>query len=278
VVDADLSDYFSSIPHGQLMKCISRRIVDKQLLAVIKQWLEMPVIEKTDSGNRCTTEAKDKHRGTPQGSPCSPLFSNIYFRRFILAWHKFGYAEDLDARVVNYADDFVICTKPGNGEQVMKNMHYIMSRIGLQVNESKTRLASLPEDSFDFLGYTIGRSYTFGGKSFIGSKPSKKSVLRVMKKIHEETSVRWVSTTAEKRVTELNQIVRGWANYFNQGPVLKAYKKIQRYMDRRLQLWLVRKHKQKGRGYRQYPEQFLYEKLGLIKLPKTRAELSRAKA
>jgi hypothetical protein len=160
----------------------------------------------------------------------------------------------------------------------MKNMHYIMSRIGLQVNESKTRLASLPEDSFDFLGYTIGRSYTFGGKSFIGSKPSKKSVLRVMKKIHEETSVRWVSTTAEKRVTELNQIVRGWANYFNQGPVLKAYKKIQRYMDRRLQLWLVRKHKQKGRGYRQYPEQFLYEKLGLIKLPKTRAELSRAKA
>lgn len=280
VVDADLSDYFNSVPHGQLMKSLARRITDGQVLAVIKLWLEMPVMEKQAGGDigKRTTKAKDKNRGTPQGSPISPLLSNIYFRRFILAWHKFGFAESLDARVVNYADDFVICTRPGNGEQVMKKMRILMSRLGLQVNESKTRLARVPGDSFDFLGYTLGRLYGRGGRPFIGTRPSKKSVKRVFQKIHEETSPRWSTTTIEKRVIELNRIVGGWSNYFNQGPVIPIYRKIEGYMVRRLQMWSARKHRWRGRGYRQYPDKVLHEKFGLIKLPGSRADLLKAKA
>ena len=107
VVDADLSDYFSSIPHGPLMRCVSRRVADGTLLSVIKRWLTAPVIEHDKCTTRCTTEAKDRHRGTPQGSPISPLLANLYFRRFLLAWERFDHRKRLDAYVVNYADDRV---------------------------------------------------------------------------------------------------------------------------------------------------------------------------
>jgi retron-type reverse transcriptase len=113
VVDADLSDYFSSIPHGPLMRCVGRRVADGTLLSVIKLWLTAPVIERDQRATRCTTEAKDRHRGTPQGSPISPLLANLYFRRFLLAWERFGHRKQLSAYVVNYADDLVICCRPG---------------------------------------------------------------------------------------------------------------------------------------------------------------------
>lgn len=105
VVDADLKEYFTSIPHGDLMKCIIRRIADKQVLQMIKRWLLVAVIEECRQGNIRSTEAKDTHRGIPQGSPISPLLSNCYFRRFLLAWKKFGYETQLGASIVNYADD-----------------------------------------------------------------------------------------------------------------------------------------------------------------------------
>ena len=138
VVDADLSDYFSSIPHGPLMRCVSRRVADGTLLSVIKRWLTAPVIERDKRTTRCTTEAKDRHRGTPQGSPISPLLANLYFRRFLLAWERFGHRKQLDAHVVNYADDLVICCRPGNGSAALATMRQLMTRLGLTVNEAKT--------------------------------------------------------------------------------------------------------------------------------------------
>lgn len=95
VVDADLSDYFNTIPHGDLMRCVSRRIANGSVLAVIRDWLNVPVVESTPQGKRRSTEAKDRHRGTPQGSPISPLRSNLYFRRFMLAWYCHGYADNI---------------------------------------------------------------------------------------------------------------------------------------------------------------------------------------
>ena len=159
LVDADLSDYFTSIPHGPLMRCVSRRVADGTLLSVIKSWLTAPVIERDQRATRCTTEAKDRHRGTPQGSPISPLLANLYFRRFLLAWERFGHRAWLDAHVVNYADDLVICCRPGNGPAALATMRQLMTRLGLSVNEAKTQLVRLPEQSFDFLGYSIGRFY-----------------------------------------------------------------------------------------------------------------------
>jgi RNA-directed DNA polymerase len=279
IVDADLSDYFSSIPHGPLMRCVSRRVADGTLLSVIKSWLTAPVIERDQRATtRCTTEAKDRHRGTPQGSPISPLLANLYFRRFLLAWEAFGHRERLDAHVINYADDLVICCRPGNGAEALTILRHLMTRLGLTVNEAKTRLANIPEESFDFLGYTVGRFYGKDGVPYIGTRPSRKAVRRLLQRINDATTPHKHAESPEQRVAAISRLLRGWAEYFNQGPVLPIYKVIRWYVQRRLQRWLVRRGGQAGTGYRQYPDQYLYETLGLYKLPTRRADMPSAKA
>jgi RNA-directed DNA polymerase len=280
IIDADLKDYFTSIPHGDLMKCLVRRIADKQILQTIKRWILAPVIEEKQNGNIRSTEAKDTHRGIPQGSPISPLLSNCYFRRFLLAWKKFGYEERLNARVVNYADDFVICCKPSTSGKAHEAMRQIISRIGLQINDSKTQVVDLNKrERFDFLGYSIGTLVNKNGEFYLGTSPSKKALKKVMGKIHFETSRQWLLSTAEIRVIEINRILRGWCGYFNQGPVLASYKILRRYTEKRLRRWLVDKSKLRGTtGYRQFPDEFLYKKLGLYEIGQVMADVPRAKA
>lgn len=278
VVDADLSDYFNTIPHGELMRCVSRRVADGTVLSVIRQWLKVPVVERCEGGERRSTEAKDKSRGTPQGGIISPLLSNLYFRRFLLAWQTFGFGQRLRAEVVNYADDLVILCPRGRGEAAMEAMRQIMSRLGLTVNEKKTRLVKLPNEHFDFLGYTIGEFHGKDGRPYWGTRPSKKSIKRIKQGIHDATSSRWNATTVESRVAEINPMLRGWANYFNQGPVAKIYRDLQSYTDRRLRIWLMRRSGKRGTGYCQYSDEFLYDTLGLYRLPRTRADLLNAKA
>lgn len=278
VVDGDLSDYFNTIPHGALMRCLRRRIADGQVLSTVKGWLRTPVVERTGDGERRTTEAADKHRGVPQGGPVSPMLANLYFRRFLLAWKKFGHEQRLQARVVNYADDLVICCRPGNGPQAMAEFRSLMTRLGLTVNERKTRLVRLPEESFDFLGYTIGRFYGRNGKPFLGTRPSKKAVRKLLLRVHEETSRRWNWQSPEERVAVLNPILRGWCGYFNQGPVTQAYRLIRQYTERRFRRWLMRREQRRGTGYKRYPDRYLYETLGLYQLPTSRAAVLNAKA
>jgi group II intron reverse transcriptase/maturase len=275
VVDADLSDYFISIPHGPLMRCVSRRVADGTILAVIKACLTAPVVERVQ---RCSTEARDRHRGAPQGSPISPLLANLYFRRFLLAWERFGHRAKLDAHVVNYADDFVICSRPGNGSAALAAMRQLMTRLGLTVNEAKTRLIRLPAESFDFLGYTVGRFYGRDGVPYIGTHPSRKAVRRLLQRIHEATMPRWHSTSPAERMAVINRLLRGWAAYFNQGPVLRTYGLVRRYVERRVRRWLMRRSGRRGTGYRRYPDEYLYETLGLFSLPLHRGDLPRAKA
>ena len=278
VVDADLSDYFNTIPHGALMKCVARRITDKAMLHVIRQWLKVAVVERTDRGLRRSTEAKDRSRGTPQGGIISPLLANLYFRRFLLAWHQHGYAERLQARVTNYADDLVILCPKRRGEPAMNAMRHLMARLGLTVNEKKTRLAKLPEDQFDFLGYTIGRFYGKDGRPYWGTAPSKKAIKRLRQQIHDTTSSRWNAMSVESRIEELNPKLRGWAGYFSQGPVLRVYRQIKDYTERRLRIWLMRRRGKRGTGYRQYPDEYLYETLGLYRFPLKPRGLLNAKA
>ncbi len=280
IIDADLKDYFTSIPQGDLMKSLMRRIADKHVLQMIKRWITVAVIEEKHGMQVRSTEAKDTHRGIAQGSPISPLLSNCYFRRFLLAWKKLGYEDQFNARIVNYADDFVICCKPGGAIKAKEAMQRIISRIGLQVNQAKTQVVDLEEkENFDFLGYTIGKFTDKNGGSYYGTRPSKKALKKVIKKIHEETSRRWLTTSAEKRVLEINRILRGWCNYFNQGPVIPSYKILRCYTEKRLRRWLVSKGKRKGTtGYRQFPDEHLYKQLGLYKIPLVRADVSRAKA
>ncbi len=159
VIDADLSGYFDSIPHAELMKSVARRIIDRHVLQLIKQWLDAPVEEDDGHGHRKrTTSNRDAGRGTPQGAPISPLLSNLYMRRFILGWKQRGYARRWSAHIVNYADDFVICCK-GQADEAMDAMRRMMDTLKLTVNDDKTHLCRIPQERFDFLGYTFGRCY-----------------------------------------------------------------------------------------------------------------------
>ncbi|HLJ93306.1 MAG TPA: reverse transcriptase domain-containing protein, partial [Gemmataceae bacterium] len=132
---------FNTIPHGPLMRCLSRRIADGSVLSVVKRWLQAPVVERRERGEQRTTAAADTNRGTPQGGVVSPLLANLYFRRFVLAWKQFGHEQRLQARVVNYADDLVICCRPGSGPAALATFRNLITRLGLTVNERKTRLA-----------------------------------------------------------------------------------------------------------------------------------------
>ena len=252
-------------------------VADGTLLSVIKNWLTVPVIERDQRTARCTTEARDRHRGTPQGSPISPLLANLYFRRFLLAWEVFGHRTRLEAYVVNYADDLVICCRPGNGSAALTTMRQLMTRLGLTVNEAKTRLVRLPEERFDFLGYSIVRFYGKDGAPFMGTAPSRKAVRRLLQRVHDATTPHKHAESPELRVAALNRLLRGWAAYFNQGPVLRTYKVVRWYVQRRLQRWLMRRSGQAGTGYRQHPDEYLHETLGLFPLPLRRADLPSAK-
>lgn len=267
VVDADLSGYFDSIPHHELMKSVSRRVSDRHLLKLIKMWLEAPVEEVDDRGrHHRTTRNRDEGRGSPQGSPLSPLLANIYMRRFVLEWKKLGHEQRLDAHIVNYADDFVICCR-GTAEEAMRVMRSMMSQLRLTVNETKTRLCRLPEENFNFLGYTIGRCHSpQGGRTYIGTKPSTKKIEALKAEIHELTSRRWLWTPVEDRVGKRNQTLLGWSNYFSLGPVSATYRAIDRHTRHRLRQWLRGKHKVQSRGTTRFPDARLHDEFGLIRL------------
>jgi group II intron reverse transcriptase/maturase len=267
VVDADLSGYFDSIPHAELMKSMSRRISDGRMLRLLKMWLETPVEETDDYGNRRrTTRNKDQGMGTPQGSPISPLLSNIYMRRFVKGWKTGGHEKRLAARIVNYADDFVICCKDTAAE-AMTVMRGMMSTLKLTVNETKTRLCRLPDDWFDFLGYTLGRNYdSRTGEPYLGPRPSLKKIDRLCRAIGELTTRRKAGQDVEAQVGKINRKLRGWSSYFRIGTVSKAYRKVNGHACHRVRQWLCAKFKVRGHGRRRFPDQHLYQKLGLYQL------------
>ena len=267
VVDADLSGYFDNIPHSELSTSLARRISDRHMLHLIKQWLVAPVEEEDGRGGRCrTATARHNKRGIPQGAPISPLLSNVYMRRFVLGWKTLGHAARLDAHIVNYADDFVILCR-GTANQAMVAMREMMKRLKLTVNEEKTHLCRVPDASFDFLGYTFGRCYSpKKGRAYIGTRPSRKSIVKVCRTVGEMTSRRWLLKDPHDRVERLNWLLTGWANYFCLGSVSKAYRSVDAHTRSRLRSWLRKKHKMPDRGTARFPDTYLENSLGLKKL------------
>ncbi len=267
VVDADLSGYFDSIPHAELMKSVARRVSDRHLLHLIKMWLEAPVEETDEQGRKSrTTRNKDEHRGTPQGGVLSPLLANLYMRRFVLGWKQQGHEQRMDAHIVNYADDFVILTR-GRADEAMTAMRDMMTKLKLTVNEKKTRQCSLPEETFTFLGFTFGRQISWKtGKAYLAPTPATKKVQAICDKISEETRRQTTYRTEREQVTRLNQMLVGWATYFRLGYVTAAWHDVQQHACRRLRWWLRRKHKEKADHGEQYPDMQLYERWGLANL------------
>jgi RNA-directed DNA polymerase len=265
IVDADLSSYFDTVPHAELMKSVARRVVDGATLHLIKMWLEAPVEETDEHGNKHrTTRNRDEGRGTPQGAPISPLLSNLYMRRFVLGWKRLGHERRWQAYVVNYADDLVICCR-ADAAQAFATMRVLMSKLKLTVNEAKTRVCKLPEEKFDFMGYTFGRCYSpKTGRAYMGTVPAQKRLYRLRGELREVTERNTTMLDPATVVAKLNRKISGWANYFCLGPVSKAYRAVDHYAALRLRLWLRAKHKVVGRATGQFPDRYLRGTLGLI--------------
>jgi group II intron reverse transcriptase/maturase len=267
VVDADLSGYFDTIPHPDLMRSVSRRISDGRMLRLIKLWLETPVEEVDERGHRQrTTRNKDQGMGTPQGSPISPLLSNIYMRRFVKGWKTGGHERRLVAHIVNYADDFVICCR-GTAAEAMTTMRGMMCKLKLTVNETKTRLCRLPEETFDFLGYTLGRIYDRRtGEPYLGPRPSSKKIQRLCREISEMTERRTLLLDVDEQIGRINRKLRGWSNYFRIGTLRTAYRTVNDHVRHRFRQWLCAKFRVRGQGKTRFPDRYLYDELKLFQL------------
>jgi len=265
VVDADLSKYFDTIPHRELMQSVARRIVDRDVLRLIKMWLKVPVEERDENGNRRLTGGGSSSRGTPQGGVISPLLANLYMNRFLKYWRITERRKAFQAEVVNYADDFVILSR-GHAAEALDWTRGVMTRIGLTLNEAKTAVRQARKESFDFLGYTFGpHRYRKDGHWYLGASPSKRSVLRVKAKVGDLLRPSNVEAWDEVR-DRLNQILRGWSCYFSYGTRLMAYRAVDTHVYQRARDFLKRRHQAKGRGTRRFSDQIVHDELGVLRL------------
>jgi RNA-directed DNA polymerase len=265
VVDADLSKYFDTVPHRELLQSVARRISDRKMLRLIKMWLKVPVEETDAEGRRVLTGGKGSKVGTPQGGVISPLLANIYIHRLLKAWKKFALESKLQARIINYADDLVIVCR-GGAEEALRWLRWITERLGLSLNEAKTGVRDARRESFDFLGYTFGPMvYRRTGQTYLGVAPSKQRMKRVKQVLRAVLRVGNHAPVGEV-VGEVSRKLRGWGQYFSIGTLEPAYRTIDRYTEALLRRFLVRRHKVPGRGTRQFGYRYLYEDLGLVRL------------
>ena len=264
IVDADLSKYFDTIPHSELLQCVARRVVDKHMLRLVKIWLKVPVEERDEKGNKRLTGGKDNDRGTPQGGVISPLLANLYMNRMLKGWKRTGRGERYRARIVNYADDFVILSR-GKANEALEWTRGVLDRLGLTLNEKKTSIRNARKERFDFLGYTFGPHFSRRtGREYIGYSPSKKSVNRIRQKVAEHLRPSNVAAWEEVR-DRLNQKLKGWKEYFGLGSVTKAYEVLDEHVEERVRHFLRRRHKVSSQGTRQFSMKRIFGELGVFR-------------
>src|SRR5579875_2502569 len=265
VVDADLSRYFDTIPHRELLQCVARRIVDRDVLHLIKMWLKTPIEERDEHGNKRMTGGKSSACGTPQGGVASPLPANLYMHRFLKFWRITERGEAFQARVIHYADDFVILSR-GCAAEALDWTRKVITRIGLTLNEAKTSIKQARRERFDFLGYTFGpHRYRKDGPWYLGASPSKKSVQRVKQKVGDLLRPSNMGTWEEVR-DRLNQKLRGWAAYFGYGTRYRAYRAVDNHVYQRVRDFLTRRHGVKSRGTRRFSATVVFDELGVLRL------------
>ena len=257
VIDADVSKYFDTIPHDKLLKLVARRIVDKNILRLLKMWLKAPVVEEGEDGKE---RYIGNDRGTPQGAVLSPLLANIYLNVLDTVWKLKNVEECYGARLVRYADDFVVLTK-GNTERVLKGVKTVLDHLSLSLNNEKTRIIEARQDGFNFLGFAIRLvKNPKTGKTFPLIRPSQKAMKRIRAEIRQLTGKRNHTLPEEMVIDRLNEVVRGWVTYFYYRHCSRSMSVLKYYLERRVEIFLKRKHKQTS--YAAYSFDYLYDSLG----------------
>jgi RNA-directed DNA polymerase len=263
VVDADLSKYFDTIPHAELMQCVARRISDRHVLRLVKQWLKAPVQSKDSNGKDRTSGGRKSRSGTPQGGVISPLLANLYMNRFLKYWRLKGCEQAFKAKVVAYADDFVILSR-GRAAQALGWSQYVMEQIGLSLNMDKTSLKDARKEHFDFLGYTFGlMCLTNKGKWYMGAAPSKVSLKRIKGKVRRLLRPQEKGAWSEVR-DRLNALLRGWCQYYSYGWTQPVYRGLERNVYNRVRRFLVQRHKMRSRGIRRFPSERVFGEFGVL--------------
>jgi RNA-directed DNA polymerase len=267
VVEGDLTKYFDTIPHEQLMRSVARRIVDKDILRLIKMWLKTPIEETDEDGRKRLTGGKRSKQGTPQGGVISPLLANVYMNRFLKYWRFTEQGRKLKAQVIAYADDFVILSR-GCAAEAKAWAAATMTRLGLTLNETKTSLRNAREERFDFLGYSFGPHYSpKDGSRYLGASPAKKCVARLKPKIgailHRGNKAPWDAVRKG-----LNGMLMGWAHYFSYGTCTPAYSAIDHHVATRVRRFLVDRHRVSTQGTRWFSDTTIFGELGVVRLRK----------
>ena len=268
VVDADLSKYFDTIPHDDLMRSVTLRIVDRAVLALLKSWLQAPVQSEDPSGSGGSRMSGGKHHklGTPQGGVISPILANRYMNRFLRYWEQSPKAQALETKIVAYADDFVILARSQNKAQKALGLaRGAMQKLKLEINEAKTSVCNARAERFNFLGYSFGLHYNQRtGRTYLGASASDKSVQRCKDKISamlNTTPQAW-----EEVCAKLNRMLKGWENYFQHGSKRKSYRAINAHVRTRVRNFLQRRHKVSSRGTRQFSHAHIFGDLGVHQL------------
>lgn len=264
VIDADISKYFDTIPHDRLLQEVARRIVDKHILRLVKMWLKAPIVEERGDGKK---EYRRSDKGVPQGGVISPLFANIYLNILDSLWEEKGVEERFGARLIRYADDLVVVCR-GDADRVLRGMRKVMGGLELSLNEDKTKIVDPRREGFEFLGFTIRvvksrRSL----RSFPLTRPSKEALKSIRVEIKEVTKRSSLHLPKEFIIHRLNEVVRGWVQYFHVGHCTQDFSRLRRYLTERIRIYLRRKHGKAKKGYKEYPDHYLYKVLNLYEIP-----------
>lgn len=272
VIDADLSKYFDSIPHSKLLAVVAERIVDSAILHVIKLWLKAPVIGEDKDGTRKNVGGgKANSKGTPQGGVISPLLANCYLHLLDRIWDKHQLRRKLQARIVRYADDFVVLCR-GKIDAPLTAVRHVLERLDLTLNETKTHIVDAKEESFNFLGFAIRVSKSWRtGKRYTHICPAPKSLVKIKERITQMTGRERTPIPLDDIVGSMNATLRGWSNYFHYRNSSKALEKVRRHTEERMRTHLMNRHKVKNRGtgIGRFPSCEFYTRLGLYKVPTT---------
>jgi RNA-directed DNA polymerase len=265
VVEADVSQYFDTIPQAALLQALARRISDRKWLRLLKRWLQTPVAEPTGRGGWRYTGGKRATRGIPQGGVLSPLLANCYMNRDLRAFRQAGLARRDGARRVSYAEDFVVWCRHGAADVLAQTRQWFQ-QLGLTLNEQKTRLCKGRREPFTFLGSTVGPMVSRkDGHGYLGAAPAKKAVQRIKGRIRQilgsGNHAPWESVRAE-----LTPVLRGWAASFSYGTRLMAYRAVDQYVAQRVRHCLRRRHHVPTRGTQRYSSERIFGEMGVFHL------------